>query len=114
MTAYPKELQAVIAQELARLSATAKDVEAHLEDALGSDTLQETTITGIQQIDEIAQVLEQLAALLSHASKVAPMPRENATLLIDVVKLPSLQHRLQGIAPSGGAQKAEPEDIEFF
>ena len=106
------ELQAVIAEELSRLSATAKDVETHLEDALEGDTLQETTITGIQQIDELAQVLEQLSHLMSHASRVAPIPQTDATILLDVVKLTSLQHRLQGVTNP----KAMPDasDIEFF
>ncbi|UYP69075.1 hypothetical protein OIU14_04895 [Thalassobacter stenotrophicus] len=111
----PTELQAVIAQELSRLSATARDVETHLEDALGGDTLQETTITGIQQIDELAQVLEHLSHLMTHASQVTPIPQDEATILIDVVNLTSLQHRLQGLAEPKGAQaNASSQDIEFF
>lgn len=109
------ELQAVIAQELSRLSATAKDVETHLEDALCGDALHETTIMGIQQIDELAQVLEQLSHLMSHASQVAPIPETDATILIDVVKLTSLQHRLQSMSEAKGAPKASStEDIELF
>ena len=111
----PTELQAIIAQELSRLSETAKDVETHLEDALDGDTLQETTITGIQQIDELAQVLEQLSKLMTHASQVKPIPQNEATILIDVVNLTSLQHRLQGRAePTSAQNHASPEDIEFF
>ena len=111
----PTELQAVIAQELSRLSATAKDVETHLEDALSGDTLQETTITGIQQIDELAQVLEQLSHLLTHASQVTPIPRDEATVLIDVVNLTSLQHRLQSLTePKAAQSNASSEEIELF
>lgn len=110
----PLDLQIILSKELERLSATAKDVEAHLEDALGSDDLQQTTITGIQQIDELAQVLEHLSQLLFRASQVSPMSNEIASQLLDCVQLTSLQHRLAGKDLDSSSTDFNHRAVELF
>lgn len=106
------ELQSAMALELSRLATIAKDVETHLEDALHSTSLQETTVTGIQQIDAIAQILEQLSALAERASGAHPMSPAATEELIAEVTLISLQHRLQssGATPA----KSDASDVDFF
>lgn len=106
------ELQHVISHELERLARVAKDIETHLEDALHSKTLRETTVTGIQQIDEIAQILEQLSALIGRASRFHPLSSSASEKLIAEVPLLSLQHRLQGIGPEPFTP--HNTDVDFF